>query len=500
MVLHVDVKKLVEGSIIETNRVEYKTSWNPQKVLHTICAFANDYEETYGGYIVIGVSETNGIPDTVVGVEESEIPRIEAEFFNICNLIEPRYIPGFYVEEVDGKKVIVIWASGDPERPFKCPVKLQSSNKEQSERGYFIRRSAHTIRANSIEEQTLIKRKRTLCFDEQINPQSSENDISRDIILDYLNRIDTSLTKGNPSKKTLIESLRLVSGPPEMRCAVNAALLMFNDDPERFFEGCRIELVEKPDPTGNNMTETVFKGPVYLQIKRVLQTINNGIIKEKIFKVDGQAEAVRIKNYPYEAIEEAVVNAVYHKDFLVREPVVITVTPNTLEIVTYPGLDPGITDDEIKKVDFKSFFVRNIRIGDFLKDIDLVEERNTGIPKIKRALRKNGSPMPEYHTDKDRRYLEVVFHTHPAFHVDTGDEDESSEPVTIEGMSMDQRIIMMLERNGCMTTREISAGLGYSNITKVVRTCIESMMDEGLIRYLYPDNPRDPRQKICLKR
>ena len=90
MVLHVDVKKLVEGSIIETNRVEYKTSWNPQKVLHTICAFANDYEETYGGYIVIGVSETNGIPDTVVGVEESEIPRIEAEFFNICNLIEPR--------------------------------------------------------------------------------------------------------------------------------------------------------------------------------------------------------------------------------------------------------------------------------------------------------------------------------------------------------------------------------------------------------------------------
>ncbi len=98
----------------------------------------------------------------------------------------------------------------------------------------------------------MIERKRTLFFDEQINPRSSENDINRDIIIDYLNKINTSLTKGNPSKKTLIESLRLVSGPPEMRCAVNAALLMFNDDPERFFEGCRIELVEKPDPTGNN--------------------------------------------------------------------------------------------------------------------------------------------------------------------------------------------------------------------------------------------------------
>ena len=49
MVLHVDVRKLVEGSIIETNRVEYKTGWNPQKVLHTICAFVNDYKRTYSG-------------------------------------------------------------------------------------------------------------------------------------------------------------------------------------------------------------------------------------------------------------------------------------------------------------------------------------------------------------------------------------------------------------------------------------------------------------------
>ena len=73
MVLHVDVRKLVEGSIIETNRVEYRASGNPQKVLHTICAFANDYEETHGSYIVIGVSETNGILDTVVGVNEWEI-------------------------------------------------------------------------------------------------------------------------------------------------------------------------------------------------------------------------------------------------------------------------------------------------------------------------------------------------------------------------------------------------------------------------------------------
>ena len=66
MVLHVDIRKLVEGSIIETNRVEYKTSWILRDPPHQSCAFANDYEGTYGGYIVIGVFGDKRNPRTVV--------------------------------------------------------------------------------------------------------------------------------------------------------------------------------------------------------------------------------------------------------------------------------------------------------------------------------------------------------------------------------------------------------------------------------------------------
>ena len=36
--------------------------WNPEDVLHTICAFANDIHNWGGGYIVVGVEEENGIP------------------------------------------------------------------------------------------------------------------------------------------------------------------------------------------------------------------------------------------------------------------------------------------------------------------------------------------------------------------------------------------------------------------------------------------------------
>lgn len=48
---------------------------------------------------------------------------------------------------------------------------------------------------------------------------------------------------------------------------------------------------------------------------------------------------------------------------------------------------------------------RNRRIGDFLKELDITEGRSTGIPKILRAMKKNGSPPPEFEFDDDHSYF-----------------------------------------------------------------------------------------------
>ena len=53
------IETLLEGRIVEHDRVEYKTGWNPNAIIHSICAFANDYDNTNGGYIVMGVKEEN---------------------------------------------------------------------------------------------------------------------------------------------------------------------------------------------------------------------------------------------------------------------------------------------------------------------------------------------------------------------------------------------------------------------------------------------------------
>ncbi len=46
---------------IESDRIEFKASWNPDDIYRSICAYANDFENIGGGYILIGVEEINGV-------------------------------------------------------------------------------------------------------------------------------------------------------------------------------------------------------------------------------------------------------------------------------------------------------------------------------------------------------------------------------------------------------------------------------------------------------
>ena len=58
--------------------------------------------------------------------------------------------------------------------------------------------------------------------------------------------------------------MRLVSGPPESLKPLNVGSLMFSEQPERYFRYARIEIVDIPDPTGTNMVEKTFTGPIQM--------------------------------------------------------------------------------------------------------------------------------------------------------------------------------------------------------------------------------------------
>ncbi len=496
MSLPVNIENIVYGKRIESSRVEYKSGWNPTKILHTVCAFANDIEEVGGGYILVGISEEDGL--NVIGLTDSELKKIENELFSICNLITPHYIPGFSVEEIDGKKIAVIWAVSDVNRPFRCPVSIgKKSEISNSERACFIRKMSHTIRASQEEELNLLIRRENPSFDSLMNVGASVEDIHMNLVNEYLIRVGSKLHLKEYDRNTLLRMMNLIKGPEEVVKPINVALMMFNSHPEDFFPYARIDVVFKKDPTGSEMTEYTFDGPLDSQIRGALQLLKEQAISTKIIKVEGQAEALRLKSYPFGALEEAVVNAVYHKSYSQNEPVTITVNQDSIDILNLPGPDPSISDESIREHRMISTHYRNKRLGDFLKELGLAEGRNTGIPKIIKEMEDNGSEPPVFMTDEGRSYMRVVLPIHSAFR--TSEQSIRKEDGRRDPADMESDILEILRREGCLTTRDISERLGYPTIPSNLRKRLNSMLAEGKISYLYPESPKSSKQRLCLK-
>ncbi len=94
MALPINVEDLIHQRKVERMRIEYKADWNPEPIIHSITAFANDFDNMGGGYILIGVEEVNGRPKLPLeGLDPDSIDAIQMDLLNKCNFIEPRCIP-----------------------------------------------------------------------------------------------------------------------------------------------------------------------------------------------------------------------------------------------------------------------------------------------------------------------------------------------------------------------------------------------------------------------
>ena len=114
MALPVNIEDLLNKRKVEGNRIEFKKGWNPISIYHSICAFANDIDNIGGGYILVGVDEENGIAQRPVeGVPLEKLDHIQKELQRYNQLFEPYYAAKIFVEEIEGKHVVVgaFWQS-----------------------------------------------------------------------------------------------------------------------------------------------------------------------------------------------------------------------------------------------------------------------------------------------------------------------------------------------------------------------------------------------------
>lgn len=430
--LPISIDDLLSHRRIESDRIEFKEGWNPDSIYRSICAFANDYENIGGGYILIGVAEKDGIAvRPVKGLSLSEIATIQKEMIGFNNLIRPSYAPRLSLETVDGNTVLALWIPGGSERPYEVPESIKARDKVFK---YYIRRYASSIEAKGRDREELIGLASKQPFDDRANREALITDVNLGYVQEFLRVSGSKLFDqlGTLSPQELLNRLHLLSGPAERQYVKNVALMLFNETPERFFPYSYIDIVHfKGGPADRSFTEKRCTGPMQIQIRQALDYLQSVVLVEKVTKVPGQAEAQRAWNYPYDALEELVVNAVYHRNYEEGEPITIRIEKSRIMIYNCGGPDRSINLKDLQEGTAVSGRYRNRRLGDFLKEMDLTEGRSTGLSLIHRELERNGSPPPIIETDDDRTFFRVILALHPAF---DADEIERTAPPIPESL------------------------------------------------------------------
>lgn len=471
MGIPVNIGDLVNGHVVESSRIEFKADFNPTPVIHTICAFANDIDNIGGGYLVIGAEERDGMPVLPPkGIEPERIDGILKRLVGLCHCIEPLYNPVVEPVLFDGVHIIVIWVPGGHGRPYKASKDVLS---QKSEKHYYIRKFSSTIVASPQEEKELFYASSDIPFDDRPNLLAPIDALSPALIREHLKEVGSDLYRHSETMGLLelAENLQLVSGPPEDLHPRNVGILMFSEHPERYFRYARIEIVDIPNPTGADMLERTFTGPIQRQLKDALSFIENYVIARQTTKHPDKAEADVVYNYPFRAVEEILSNAVYHRSYQIAEPVTVRITPSAMEITSFPGFDRSITDEAIARRRIRARVYRNRRIGDFLKELHLIEGRNTGFPNAFEALERNGSPLPVFEMDESRGFLSVTILAHPAFLPKRAPGGDGSY---LDG------ILRALDGEPLSLT-ELAHALGYKGISAKLRNAVDTLLATGRV-------------------
>ena len=491
MPIPININDLINGTTVEWERIEFKEGWNDLDIIHTICAFANDFGNLGGGYVIIGIAEKGGKPILPPkGLQPEQVNKIQSELLNICKQrLKPDYTPIVEPVTFQKKLILIIWCPGGQERPYEAPESFAKGTPVTKH--YYIRKFSNTVKPNKTEKVELL-RFAAVPYDDRINHNFSINDLSQGLVRSFLQEIRSKLFDefDKLSFEDVCRQMNLVEGPVEYIRPKNFALMFFSPNPEKIFPKAQVEIISfQNHEADKNFTETIFEGPLHQQLKDVLRFFKSQVIKEKVRKVSYQAESIRSFNFPYEALEEVLANAVYHRNYEITEPIEVRIHPNMIQVISFPGPDSYIKIQDMKAGKVVARRYRNRQIGNILKELKLTEGKCTGIPTILKAMSKNGSPEPNFETDDERTSLTVTLPVHPSF----SEIDFSTLKLTPTAKQ-----ILRITRNTILSTATIAGILEIKSTSGALRRAISTLLELGLLSYTIPDKPNSRLQKYTV--
>lgn len=415
----------------ETENIEFKLQVTDE-VYKEVIAFAN----TDGGTIYIGI-DNNG---NVVGIDDAD-----ETFTRITNGIRDAIQPDvtmFIKYALQDNGVVKITVGEGSYKPYY----LKSKGLKPS--GVYIRQGASKAQASPEQIRRMIKESDGDIFEKM---RSMEQNLTFRAAEDIFKKYNVEFSEEKyrilgitDYTDSLYTNLALILSD---QCMHTTKVAVFGNDFNTEFRDSK-----------------EFSGSVFKQLE---DTFGYLMLCNKTVATFKGLEREERSDYPPEAIREALLNAIVHRDYSFSGSIIINVNDNETEFISIGGLLPGLSPDDIRSGISQP---RNKSLAEIFHRLHLIESYGTGIRRIYNLYR-NCSVQPR---------IEITSNTFKIVLPNmNGNNVKEKVGATPDVTSQKQTVLDFIEENGGITDSEVQELLDVKSTRAY--TLMKEMEKEGLI-------------------
>ena len=412
----------------ETENIEFKSQFT-EDIYKEVIAFAN----TDGGIVYIGIDNDGN----AIGLSD-----VDKEYTRITNGIRDAIMPDvtMYVKfSIQDNKVVRIGVSEGSNKPYYLKAKGIKSS------GVFVRQGTSSVPASTEQIRQMIKESDGDIFEEL---RSLDQELTFNSAAKAFEQYDVEFNEnkyralGITSQDDIYTNLALILSD---QCPYTTKIAVFTD------ETCTVFRDSKE-----------FGGSIFKQFE---DTVNYLALCNKTSSVIKGIVRTDKQDYPEEALREALLNALVHRDYGFSGSIIINVNDKKIEFISIGGLLPGLSTDDIR---IGISQPRNKNLAEIFHRLRLIESYGTGIRRIFKLY--ENCPMQPTITVTSNAFR-IVLPNMNEMPVPT----DVSQPITAQM----QKVLDYLREHGHITDAEICDLLSLKKTRAF--TVAKQMRDMGLI-------------------
>jgi len=362
----------------ENKKLEFKEKLpSNEAIAKTVIAFSN----TAGGKLLIGVNDDKEI----VGIDEDKVFEYEEKISSIISdLCYPMILPEIYVQNIDGKVILVV----EVFRGSLLPYYLKNRGKLK---GTFIRVGSTNRLADENIIFELTRQRHNKTFDEEESFEFELEHLNLDVIYNEFKKI------GKSCNYEKLKNLKLIKTQGNKDLPTNALCIVLGKFDNTTIKCARFKGVTKEI----FIDKKEFNSDLFSNLENSIKFLQNHL------NLNAQVEGLQLKEeleIPLLAIREAMLNAIVHRDYTRNSDIKVAIYDDIVEIVS-PGTFPnGLSIEDVMSGRSE---LRNRIVANLFRELKYIESWGSGIEKITKLCKEKNV---KFEIREEPSFVSIIFY------------------------------------------------------------------------------------------